>query len=60
MHYSNSVTVTRGCNIKTRAEIELGPGEFITTIKGCVVGPLLAGLKFVTNNGTVRPFTVVL
>lgn len=59
MHYSGSQTpVMRGGNGETRSDIDLVPGEYITTITGTVKDCVIASLWFVTNRGILPTNTV--
>lgn len=59
MHYTGSNTpVTRGNDAGSRAEIVLGPGEFITAVQGFFSGTALAELKFTNNKGIVHRYSL--
>lgn len=55
MHYTgNSTPITRGDSDGTRAEIVIGPGEFITSVKGYFLGTTLSQLQFTNDKGMVH------
>lgn len=55
MHYTGGGTpVTRGTDAGTRTEVVLGPGEFITSVKGTFNGQELSQIGFTTNKGMVH------
>lgn len=55
MHYSGNCTpVTRGKNRGIRAEINLGPGEFVTGFEGAMDGRSMGQLQFTTNTGIMH------
>lgn len=56
MHYTGGGTpVTRGTDAGTRTEVVLGPGEFITSVKGIFYDQRVAQLEFTNNKGMVHP-----
>lgn len=56
MHYTGgSTAITRGSDAGTRTEVVLGPGEFITSIKGIFYDKMVAQLRFTTNKGMLHP-----
>lgn len=61
MHYTGNITpVTRGSDAGTKAEIILGPGDFVTSVNGWFSDGKLTQLAFTTNTGMIDPHTLCL